>query len=77
MIQSKAHLSEEGIKKILDIRSDMNDGGKRRYQHHEILATLVESSETTRQAFSNENDDIVRSLWRHKGSDNDKLNDRD
>ena len=77
LIQNKAHLSEEGIKKILDIRSDMNDGGKRRYQHHEILATLVESSETTRQAFSNENDDIVRSLWRHKGSDNDKLNDRD
>ena len=77
LIQSKAHLSEEGIKKILDIRSDMNDGGKRRYQHHEILATLVESSETTRQAFSNENDDIVRSLWRHKGSDNDELNDCD
>ena len=77
LIQSKAHLSEEGIRKILDIRSDMNDGGKRRYQHHEILATLVESSETTRQAFSNENDDIVRSLWRHKGSDNDELNDRD
>ena len=50
LMQSGAHLTVNGIREILEIRSDMNDGGKRRYAHEEILATLVESSETTRQA---------------------------
>ena len=50
LIQSGAHLTADGIREILEIRNDMNDGGKRRYAHEVILATLVESSETTRQA---------------------------
>jgi hypothetical protein len=45
----------------------MNDGGKRRYAHADILASLVDSSETTRQASPPSDDDIVRSSWRHEG----------
>jgi hypothetical protein len=44
------HLTLEGVRKILDIRRDMNDGGKRRYSEEEILARYTgESSETVRQ----------------------------
>ena len=50
LMQQNAHLTVNGIYEILEIRKDMNDGGKRRYLHEEILASLVESSETTRQA---------------------------
>lgn len=41
-----AHLTEDGIKKILKIRQSMNDGGKRRYTDDQILATIGKSSET-------------------------------
>ena len=45
------HLTLEGVREILDIRRDMNDGGKRRYSEDEILARyqLGESSETVRR----------------------------
>ena len=44
------HLHLNGIKKILSIRKEMNDGGKRKYSDQEILSELnQESSETTRQ----------------------------
>ena len=50
MLQDR-HLTLEGVRKILDIRRDMNDGGKRRYTEEEILArcNIGESSETARQ----------------------------
>ena len=48
LIKVGAHLSVEGIGKILVIRSDMNGGGKRKYSDHDILSTL-KSSETKRQ----------------------------
>jgi hypothetical protein len=67
LMKSGAHLTKNGIRQILGIRSDMNDGGKRRYAHADILASLVESSETTRQASPQGDDDIVRSSWRHEG----------
>lgn len=67
LIQQGAHLTKNGIREILEIRNDMNDGGKRRYAHVDILASLVESSETTRQASPIGDDDIVRSSWRHEG----------
>lgn len=51
LMKSKTHLTANGIREILEIRNDMNDGGKRRYAHEEILATLFESPETIRQAF--------------------------
>ena len=49
MLQGR-HLTLEGVRQILDIRRDMNDGGKRRYSEEEILAKYTgESSETVRQ----------------------------
>ena len=67
LMQRGAHLTANGIREILEIRNEMNDGGKRRYAHQDILASLVESSETTRQASPTGDDDIVRSSWRHEG----------
>lgn len=40
IIQDGGHLSREGIEEILKIRSDMNDGGKRRHSDEEILGRL-------------------------------------
>jgi hypothetical protein len=68
LMKSGAHLTVNGIKQILEIREDMNDGGKRRHAHVDILASLIESSETTRQASSKIDDDIVRSSSRGEGS---------
>lgn len=50
LMKEGAHLTPEGIKKILEIRRDMNDGGKRRYPDEVILARFRESSETIRRA---------------------------
>jgi hypothetical protein len=67
LVQQGMHLKPDGIRQILEIRSDMNDGGKRRHAHADILASLTESSETIRQAPSTEGDDIVRSPSRGGG----------
>ena len=40
LIEQKDHLRVEGIVKILKIRKEMNDGGKRRYSDDEILRIL-------------------------------------
>jgi hypothetical protein len=40
IISDGRHLSKEGVVDILRIRSDMNDGGKRRYSDEEILRRL-------------------------------------
>ena len=48
LLQAK-HLKEEGIRKIIEIRREMNDGGKRKYSEKEILRKIQESSETIRQ----------------------------
>jgi len=48
IINSGEHLKKEGIEKILTIREDMNDGGKRKYTREEIINRIKESSETTR-----------------------------
>jgi hypothetical protein len=50
LMQIGAHLNESGIREILAIREEMNDGGNRRYSSPQIIAQLVESSETTRRA---------------------------
>ena len=68
LMKSGAHLTANGIRQILKIREDMNDGGKRRHAHVDILASLIESSETTRQASTQVDDDIVRSSSRDEGS---------
>jgi hypothetical protein len=73
LMQKGAHLTPNGIREILEIRDDMNDGGKRRYSHSEILASLLESPETTRQALLLSDDDIVRSPLRDGGSKEESL----
>jgi hypothetical protein len=60
LIFEGAHQTPEGIEKILAIRREMNDGGKRRYTEEEIRARLKESSETIRRA-PHKGDDMVRS----------------
>ena len=40
VIEMKDHLTIEGIKEILKIRKEMNDGGKRKYSDEEILRIL-------------------------------------
>ena len=61
MTQGK-HLTEQGVTEILEIRREMNNGGKRRYEDAEILERFQreESSETIRQTFEQSNEDIVR-----------------
>lgn len=49
LLTSKEHLTEEGVRKILSLRREMNDGGKRKYDEREILNAYRESSETIRQ----------------------------
>ena len=60
LLQHHAPLSEEGIRQILEIRREMNDGGNRRYTDAAILARFRESSETIRQTPTPVGDDIVR-----------------
>ena len=40
LIAQKEHLTVEGIQKILKLRSQMNDGGKRKYSDDQILRIL-------------------------------------
>ena len=51
------------MRQIIEIRREMNDGGKRKFSEEEILARIQESSETIRQTSEQEtlDDDIVRS----------------
>lgn len=51
LMTDQKHLTLEGIKEILEIRREMNEGGKRRYGEAEILQRfqLGESSEAIRQ----------------------------
>ena len=60
LLQCHAHLTEEGVQRILEIRREMNDGGNRRYSDREILARFRESSETIRQTPTLVGDEIVR-----------------
>jgi len=48
IIDNNDHLTLYGINKILDIRREMNDGGKRKYFDKEIIKKIKESSETKR-----------------------------
>tara|TARA_B100000315_G_scaffold246328_1_gene273491 strand:- start:588 stop:1046 length:459 start_codon:yes stop_codon:yes gene_type:complete len=40
IIKEKKHLTTEGVRQILEIRKDMNDGGKRKYSDQEIIKYL-------------------------------------
>lgn len=54
IVREGRHLTEEGVREILRIRAEMNDGGvgRRKYSDEEILSRFHagESSETIRQA---------------------------
>lgn len=52
LIKQGRHLDEQGIVEIIELRRDMNDGGKRKYSEEEIRKRLFskESPETIRQA---------------------------
>ncbi len=41
LLQEGRHLTREGVEEILRIRTDMNDGGNRRYRDEEILTSLA------------------------------------
>lgn len=60
MIETKDHRTIEGIQKILKIRKEMNDGGKRKYSDEEILRILRDYMPNAGR------EDIVRPLWKHK-----------
>ena len=62
LLRANAHLTKEGVQRILEIRREMNDGGNRRYTDAAILARYRESSETIRQtpAAIPVGDEIVR-----------------
>jgi hypothetical protein len=51
LLKERKHLTKEGIREILEIRREMNDGGKRKYSEKEILEKFSnrESPETIRQ----------------------------
>jgi hypothetical protein len=49
MFKAGRHLQQSGIEEILRVRSDMNDGGKRRYTDEMVLGRFEKSSETARQ----------------------------
>ncbi len=51
LMNEDAHLDKPGIVELLELRREMNDGGKRKYTEQEILAAFdaMESSETTRR----------------------------
>ena len=48
IISKGEHKTPDGIDRILKIRKDMNDGGKRKYRDEYILKNIKESSETIR-----------------------------
>ena len=72
LIQAERHLTQEGIREILDIRRDMNDGGKRKYTEHDILGRSGESSETIRQTPEPRGDEIVRSSEQSEVNSNER-----
>ena len=43
LIANGEHLKEEGIRRILEIRRDMNDGGKRKHAEADILAAFQDN----------------------------------
>jgi LAGLIDADG DNA endonuclease family protein len=70
LMENGAHLNRLGVVELLELRREMNDGGKRKYTEQEILSALdaMESSETIRRAptaTTPDGDEMVRPAWRH------------
>ena len=54
MFKQGDHLTHAGVVRILEIRKEMNDGGKRRYSDADIMRLIQESPETARQTAPSE-----------------------
>ena len=54
IVSEKRHLTYEGLVEIVQLRREMNDGGKRKYTDEQILSLFRESSEIIRQTLVNE-----------------------
>ena len=69
LVQSGDHLSPAGLRRIVELRSPMNRGGKRRRTDDEIGLLLEEweSSEAIRKApwLKPRDEDMVHASWRH------------
>jgi hypothetical protein len=71
LLVSKDHSTEDGIRRILEIRRDMNGGGKRRYQDGDVLKRFENPQRL--YAGPQGGDETVRSAWRHVEPDGDDL----
>ena len=60
LLQAGRHLSRDGIREILDIRREMNDGGKRRYTDDDILSAFENPQRLHARPPSQRVDDTVR-----------------
>ncbi|CAJ0837633.1 2877_t:CDS:2 [Entrophospora sp. SA101] len=60
LIARKDHLTKEGIKKVLELREQMNNGGKHKYSSTFIWKKLEKSPETIRQTEIDNNSDDIR-----------------
>ena len=54
LISERRHKTKSGIEEVLRIRSDMNDGGNRRYQDDQILAAFENPQRLDARRDSNE-----------------------
>jgi len=50
LVAARRQKTEEGVREILELRREMNDGGKRRYSEEQIVERFEESSEAIRWA---------------------------
>ena len=71
LFTERAHLSLEGVRRILEIRRDMNDGGKRRYQD----AGILQSFENPQRLYAGPQigDETVRPVRRRSEPDGNDL----
>lgn len=70
LVKHGAHRTAEGIRRILELRKDMNAGGKRKYSDQEIMDEIAqrESSETVRLIPAKAGNDTVRTSGRPEES---------
>ncbi len=76
IVEEGRHLEKEGVREILKIREDMNDGGKRRYSDEDILSRIENPQRPYAEPANNEVealDDMVRSPRERGESDGNDL----
>src|SRR6202011_5219265 len=71
ILDDGAHQTEAGVRRILEIRSDMNDGGNRRYGD----AGILQAFENPQRLYAGPQlgDETVRAAWRHAEPDGNDL----